>query len=218
MVSVAQKVDVSPPSSLCVDFIEGSIGQIEYKPPKQAALHALESINRWVHTIARRDSRLEGMSCTFTGLVCAGRQVHVTHVGDTRLYQLRDDRFELLTVDHVAGPGLQQILTRAVGADSDVRIDYLAVQAEPFDRYLLCTDGVHGGLKDGVLRELLGKRATPEATAREIVDCAIATSIDDNATALIVDVIELPKATYAEIETALVQSKILRGAIDRRAR
>jgi serine/threonine protein phosphatase PrpC/serine/threonine protein kinase len=190
-------------------FIEGCAGQIANKSPKEAALHAFESMNRWLHTIARRDADLAGMSCTFTGLVCCGRQAYVAHVGDSRLYRLRGDRLEMLTIDHVAGPGRQQILTRAVGAEEDVRIDYLALQNEPFDRYLLCTDGVHGGLREGVLRELLGRRAAPQETAREIVDRALATSVGDNATALVVDIVELPAATYTEIATTLAQSKIL---------
>jgi hypothetical protein len=149
------------------------------------------------------------MSCTFTGFLCTGRQVHVVHVGDSRLYRLRGEKLELLTTDHVAGPALRHILARAIGADADVRIDYLALQNERHDRYLLCTDGVHAGLRDEVLREMLGRRAAPEETAKEIVDKALAARIGDNASALILDVVGLPPTDYADIETAIAKEAVL---------
>jgi serine/threonine protein phosphatase PrpC len=190
-------------------FIEGCIGQIAYRSPKEAALLSLQSVNRWLHAIARRDPNLQGMASTFTGLVCSGREAHVIHVGDSRLYRLRGDQLEVLTSDHVAGPGFQHALTRALGAEEDVLIDYLSLQNEPHDRYLLCTDGVHAGLRESVLREILGRRAGPEETAREIVAQSLSTPVGDNATALVVDLVELPAATYSEIETALAGSAFL---------
>jgi serine/threonine protein phosphatase PrpC len=147
-------------------FIDGCVGQMPRTSAKQAALGSLEAANRWLHATSRRDADLAGMSCTFTALVCAGRRAHVVHVGDSRLYRLRGERLELLTTDHNAGPGLAHVLTRAVGAEEDVRMDYLSLQNDPFDRYLLCTDGVHGGLGDAVLRELLGSRRGADETAR----------------------------------------------------
>jgi serine/threonine protein phosphatase PrpC len=190
-------------------FIEGCLGQIARASAKEATIHSLESINRWIHAVGRIDSTLQGMACTFTGLVCDGRQAHVIHVGDSRLYRLRGDRLELLTTDHMAGPAARHVLTRAVGAEAEVRIDYLALQNEQFDRYLFCTDGVHGGLSDRALRELLGRRAAPEETAKEIVDKALAAGVGDNATALVLDVVELPPAEYVDLAATLANGTIL---------
>jgi serine/threonine protein phosphatase PrpC len=165
-------------------FIEGCFGTTVHTSPKEIAIRSLESINRWIHAVGRVDPNLQGMACTFTGLVCNGRQAHVIHVGDSRLYRLRGDRLELLTTDHTAGSGQRHLLIRAVGADADVRIDYFTLQNELYDRHLFCTDGVHGGLSDDALREMLGRRAAPEETAKAIVDKALAARIGDNATAL----------------------------------
>lgn len=190
-------------------FIEGCVGLIAQKSPKEAALHSLESINRWIHAMGRRDPAAAGMACTFTGLVCRGRLSHLVHVGDSRLYRLRGDRLELLTTDHVVGPGATHMLTRAIGAEADVVIDFLLLQNEPHDRYLFCTDGVHGGTSDGMLREVLARRAAPQQAAQELVELAIASHLGDNATALVLDILELPDADYGEIEGALGNRSIL---------
>jgi len=121
---------------------------------------------------------------------------------------LRGQRLESLTTDHTAGPGYPRILTRAVGAEAHLRIDYLSLQNEPYDRYLFCTDGVHSALSEEALREMLGCRAAPEETARQIVDKAIAGRIGHNATALILDIVQVPSANFADVETAFANEHI----------
>ncbi|MGO9360455.1 MAG: bifunctional protein-serine/threonine kinase/phosphatase [Xanthobacteraceae bacterium] len=185
-------------------FIEGYLGRGRHEGPRDASVRSLEAVNRWVHAMGRRDPDLQGMACTFTALVCEGRELHVVHVGDSRLYRLRGSQLQQLTVDHALGAGQLGVLTRAVGADDEVRIDYVKLPNEPHDRYLLCTDGVHGGVADEVLREILIRRATPDETAREIVDRAIAAHIGDNATALVVDVIALPSSAFSDVESAVL--------------
>jgi serine/threonine protein phosphatase PrpC len=190
-------------------FIEGCHGLDGRMPPKDRAIRSLETMNRWIHAIGRMDPALEGMACTFTGIVCSGRNAHVVHAGDSRLYRLRGERLDLLTTDHMSGPALRHILARAIGAEADIRIDYLLLDNEAHDRYLLCTDGVHDGVSDIALCEMLARRAAPEETAREIVDRAIASRVGDNATALVLDVLALPWLDYADITAAIAQGDIL---------
>jgi len=189
-------------------FIEGCLDRAAWTSPKRTAARSLEAMNRWIHAAGREDPDLEGMACTFTGLLCTGRQAHVVHVGDSRLYRLRGDRLELLTTDHMAGPGHGHILTRALGAEAHLRIDHLALQNESYDRYLFCTDGVHDALSEEALREMLGCRAAPEETARQIVDKAVAGGIGDNATALILDIVQLPTANFADVEAAFANEPV----------
>lgn len=179
-------------------FIEGCLDTTRASI-KEAGMSGLDAMNRWLQSIGRDDATLRGMACTFTGLVAVGRQAHVFHVGDSRLYRLRGDRFEQLTVDHSGGPGLSHVLTRAVGAEECLRVDYAAFENEPHDRYLLCTDGVHGGLSQRRLRDMLGRRASPQETAREIVRDAVATPVGDNATALVLDIVDLPAVDDLDI-------------------
>ena len=112
---------------------------------KANAVTALTAANRWLHTQANADPALLGMATTFTGLILRGRQIHVLHVGDSRLYRLRDGRLDRLTIDHVPPrSAMSNKLTRALGAQPDIRIDYESEAARLHDRYLLCSDGVHG--------------------------------------------------------------------------
>jgi serine/threonine protein kinase/serine/threonine protein phosphatase PrpC len=176
-------------------FVDGCADASRPGSTKERGLRSLLAINRWVHGLGQSDAALEGMASTFTGLVCVGHQAHVFHVGDSRLYRLRGDRLELLTTDHTIGPG-EHIITRAIGAEADVRIDYVAAETERGDRFLLSTDGVHGGLNNLVLLKHLGRRASPQEAADAIVEAALDARIGDNATALVLDILDLPSMDY----------------------
>ena len=184
--------------------IDAYLSQSEIRGVKRNISTAFDHLNRWIHAIGRTDPALSGMACTLTVLVLRGRQAHVAHVGDTRLYRLRDDRLTQLTEDHTpAAAGLRHVLTRAIGAADSVRVDYDVEEARVHDRYLLCSDGVHGGLSDQRLRGILMARASPDETARQIVDAALAARIGDNATALVLDVPGLPEPNMLDLETAI---------------
>ncbi len=171
---------------------------------KANAVTALNAINRWVHTQGQADAALQGMACTFTALILRGRQMHVVHVGDSRLYRLRDGVLVRLTTDHVPPrSAMRNMLTRALGAEPDIRIDYDSEAARLHDRYLLCTDGVHGALSDRAIRDELDRRDAPGETARKLVQAALQARIGDNATALMVDVVGLPDADRFDLESAV---------------
>jgi len=150
-------------------FIDGCVGHA-LRPSKDGAAHSLQSINRWIHAVGQRYADLRHMGTTFAGFVCAGREAHIFSAGDSRIYRLRGDRLEQLTTDHHAGPGQRHVVTRAVGLEADLRIDYVPVQVEPFDRHLLCTDGVHQGVSDEALRACLAReRAARQPGAERYV-------------------------------------------------
>ncbi len=113
------------------------------------------------------------MGCTFTALVLRGRIAHMLHVGDTRAYRLRGERLACLTTDHVRegrGAGRSNILSRALGVETEVRLDYAAHPVALHDRYLLCSDGVHGFLTPEVLADILRERSGSEDSARALVE------------------------------------------------
>lgn len=197
-------------AELCVrGFLEGLVGTWRSGNTRDAAVRSLEAINRWIHAVGRRDDDLKGMSTTFTAMISRGREIHILHVGDSRLYRLRGDQLQQMTADHALGPGQLNMLTRAVGAEGELRIDYVNEPAEAHDRFLLCTDGVYKSMPDRVLREMLMHRATPTETCRELIERALATSVGDNATAIVLDLIELPPPAYGEIDRLVRDSAIL---------
>jgi serine/threonine protein phosphatase PrpC len=189
-------------------FIDGCAGRALHASLRDSAAQGLQSINSWIHAIGLRDANLQHMGTTFAGFVSAGREAHIFSAGDSRIYRLRGDRLEQLTTDHHAGLGQQHVVTRAVGLESDLRIDYVPVRLEPFDRYLLCTDGVHQGVSDETLRACLARRTEPGDSAREIVQAALASHIGDNATALILDFANLPRPELGDFQAALPAGSI----------
>jgi serine/threonine protein phosphatase PrpC len=156
---------------------------------------ALGSANLWIHAMGRRDPNLAGMGSTFSAVILRGRRAHLAHVGDSRIYRLRGESLERLSEDHtLGGPEQDHILYRAVGLEDRLRIDYSEHPLEPHDRFLLCSDGLYGALKQADLARVLLERATPESTAETLVELALQRGSQDNVTALVADVLSLPKA------------------------
>ncbi len=185
-------------------FIEGYFGLPETLGVERAAGRALAAMNRWIHMQGRHDQFLENMSTTFSALIFRGRQAYVVHVGDSRIYRLRGQQLMRLTVDHtLSNPDLNHILFRAIGLEESLRIDYAVHSLEPHDRFLLCSDGVHGVLADRRIQPLLVQYAAPEECAQAIVQAALDAGSQDNITALVIDLIGLPAADQGDLEAMI---------------
>ena len=167
---------------------------------RQASARALDSINSWIVGQSRVSPALEGMATTFTALVLDGRAGHCLHVGDSRAYRLREGALEQLTEDHVMGRGdFAHVLRRAVGLEDSVRLDHSTFPLRQHERYLLCSDGVHGALRESELKRILAARAAPDQTAQELVEAALDAGSADNCTAVVVDILDTPPAPEDEI-------------------
>jgi serine/threonine protein phosphatase PrpC len=185
-------------------FLDGVLSRSEMVDLRSSAGRTIASLNRWVHAIGKTDPALAGMACTLTAVVLRGRRLHVFHVGDTRLYRLREDELEQLTTDHTLGhPGTSSALTRAIGALDEIRVDYAEHLARAHDRLLIVSDGVHGGVSEARIAAELRRRAAPEETARRLVDTALGARVGDNATALVLDIVELPLPDQADIAASV---------------
>ena len=191
-------------------FIDAYYALPETLGVQRAAARALEAANQWICAQGRNDPQLSGMSCTFSGLILTRRSGHVVHIGDSRIYRLSDGRLDRLTTDHVMGRGdLAHVLQRAIGFEDFVKFDHSAIPLRQHDRFLICTDGVHGALNDARLKALLDERAAPEESAQALVDAALAAGGQDNATALVLDVIDLPPADQDDLTHAMAGLPIL---------
>jgi serine/threonine protein phosphatase PrpC len=188
-------------------FLDGFCDLPETMEVRRAAAKVIDALNGWIHSQALQDLKLTGMGCTFTALVLRGRTAHVLHVGDTRAYRLSRDRLTCLTTDHVrqGGAGRSNILTRALGVETEVRLDYTSQPVAQHDRFLLCSDGVHGFLAAEAIADILRERVSSEDTARALVKAALQAGSTDNCTALVLDVIGLPTAESAEIGANIAQ-------------
>ncbi|HXS31044.1 MAG TPA: protein kinase, partial [Steroidobacteraceae bacterium] len=171
---------------------------------------ALQSINSWLHGMAARDPAMQHAATTLTALVFAGRDAHIVHVGDTRAYLLHDGQLLCLTEDHtLRQPEREHVLIRALGLEPSVRADFRAQPLRAHDRLMLCTDGVHGVLGQEKLRALLLRRHAPEEEAERIVDTALQAGSQDNASCIVIDVLEVPELSAPELREQLSALPIL---------
>ena len=192
-------------------FLDGFCDLPETMEVQRAGARILSSLNGWINALGRQDPALAGMGCTFTALVLRGRLAHLLHVGDTRAYRFSRDRLTCLTSDHVRqdGAGGSRTLTRALGVEPEVRLDYASQPVALHDRFLLCSDGVHAFLGEPEIAEILRDRSAPEDTASALVAAALQSGSTDNCTAMVLDVVALPTAGSADISAAVMQLPII---------
>lgn len=173
-------------------FIDGYLDQNPLNGIAVNGIKALRGFNRWLHAKGRSDPAMQGAATTFTALVLRGREAVALHVGDSRAWHFRDGVLTRLTEDHTrAALGHSNILYRAVGIEADVKLDVRQVGLAPHDRLLLTTDGVHGVLEEAEIARLLGRRGSPDADARAVLAAVEAAGPIDNATAIVIDVVQV---------------------------
>lgn len=160
-----------------------------------AGAKVLTALNRWLYGQGHREYDTEqAMVTTLSVLVIKSATAHLFHIGDTRIYRMRKGAIEKLTHDHRVIVGADKnVLSRAMGIDLRMKIDYRAVPVEPGDIFMLTTDGVHDFLDDTVLAEFLyGNSLQPGTATKRIVERAIAAGSDDNISCLAVKVDGVP--------------------------
>jgi serine/threonine protein phosphatase PrpC len=163
-----------------------------------------KALNRWVIAEGGRNAELAGMATTLSVLVLRGRRYYTAHIGDSRIYRFHQGRLLPLTVDHVwEHPELNNVLSRAIGLDPRVLLDFGDGELAVGDRFLLVSDGVWGVLPDALMTEILLDHPEPQAAAAALTSLALAHGGQDNATAVVIDVLALaPESLRDSLEGA----------------
>ena len=164
---------------------------------------AVRLANRKIYNEGAKSPDLSGMGTTVVAALVAGDRMTIVSVGDSRLYRLRQGALEQLTKDDTwlasvlgekqaedADPQhpLRHVLTSVVGTKDDVKPGSREEQMVAGDRFLLCTDGIHGKLDSGSLTNLLLTAPSASDGAESVVKEAITRGTSDNATALVINV------------------------------
>jgi len=160
-----------------------------------AGAKVLSALNRWLYGQGHREyDSARAMVTTLSVLVIKSATAHLFHVGDTRIYRMRKGCIECLTRDHRVLVGADRnVLSRAMGIELHMEIDYRATAVEAGDVFLMTTDGVHDFLDDNVLAEhLYSNRLQPDVAARRIVEHALESGSDDNVSCQVLKVECLP--------------------------
>lgn len=149
---------------------------------------AIGLANRRVREAAAQDGALAGMGTTVVVLWVRGRNAHVAHVGDSRLYRYRQGGLEQLTQDHSwpsEDGGMRNVLTRAVGAEDNVDIDHRVLDVAAGDIFLLCSDGLTRPVGDDRIVATLREVKTGEEASQRLIDLAKENGAPDNVTVVL---------------------------------
>ena len=152
----------------------------------------LNANNRWLLAQGAAHRGLAGMATTLSALVLRGARYYTAHVGDTRIYLLRGGRLRRLTSDHVWDrPDMRHVLSRAIGLDPHLAVDYSEDPLAADDLFLLASDGLWEPLGEYAMRGLLEELADPQAAAQALAEEALRRGGRDNASALVARVASL---------------------------
>jgi len=201
-------------------------------PPEEALRQAVRAANTVIHDRGQANAEFQGMGTTSSALLLMPSHAIVAQVGDSRVYRLRGGKLEQLTFDHslvwemtaagqmprgeVANFIPKNIITRSLGPHADVQVDLEGpFTLEAGDRFLVCSDGLSGQLKDTEIGVVLSALRPSEA-ARALVDMANLRGGPDNITVLVIEVrsAETPGAAQViEVPVAHTPTSPLRSAL-----
>jgi len=169
-----------------------------------SAQRVLGATNSWLHAQTRRSPfRYEadrGYVCTFSGMVIKSTTAHLFHAGDARIYRVLGERIEQLTVDHRLRVSDEvSYLSRALGADAQLELDYRAVPVARGHVFVLATDGVYEHASEQSMVDALQRHgADLDAAAQAIVAAAYDNGSGDNLTVQVVRVDDVPSQNASE--------------------
>ncbi|MDJ0762677.1 MAG: protein phosphatase 2C domain-containing protein [Myxococcota bacterium] len=165
---------------------------------------ALQSATYLVYGIAEQKPSYQGMGTTFSALLLIGAYAVTGQVGDTRIYCVRDDKAIQLTEDHTLinwqiQEGIitkeeakyaphKNVITRAVGNKDYVQVDTQVISVCPRDKFLICSDGLHGYIEDTEIPSILAQ--DPSTACDVLIDLANERGGKDNITAVIVELLD----------------------------
>ncbi len=152
----------------------------------------------------------KGYLTTFSSVIVKSRTAHFFHVGDSRVYRMHsiDGKLVLdqLTHDHTAViDDNRAILSRAIGMDNRLHLDYGKIPVAEGDVLLLTSDGVHDFLSAEQLIAIMSAAATAEIASNELVAAALANGSDDNVSAVVAKIESLPDESLEDYSNKLTR-------------
>jgi serine/threonine protein phosphatase PrpC len=194
-------------SKTAVDFVSNYILQFpEVLSEKENITEGIRDIvkkaNTDVYIESNKHESNTGMGTTFIIAVVSGNQLYIGHVGDSRVYAIREGRIKRLTTDHSYVEELIQtgsltreeaenhpdknIITRALGCSEDIEVDVYTHEMLPDDYIIMCTDGLTNKLSEVEIKETVEGSAGPEQACEQLIEKANEKGGEDNITVIII--------------------------------
>ena len=177
---------------------------------------AIRCANGAVFGKARAEPELHNMGTTIVAMREDADLLHLCHVGDSRIYRMRQGQLDQVTRDHSLinlyadnpqlasrfGPPNSNVIVRAIGLHENVEIDHRVVAMEENDLYLLCCDGLTDMVDDWMLKELLADAAAaPDNSLEECCDALVRSALSnggvDNVSVIVVRIQNVEAAPSA---------------------
>lgn len=186
-------------SQMAVDtlnkFFSISSGSID---PISFLIKALEQANLNIYNESLRTPSLKGMGTTLTALHFSYDTANIAHVGDSRIYLIREDMIWQLSEDHTLvveqkignSYPLRNVITRSVGYERETKIDTYTKKIDTADLYLLCTDGLYNFVKNREIAHTISSSSSLEKGVKKLIDLANSRKADDNITVVAVKVVD----------------------------
>lgn len=173
-------------------------------PTQVRLLHALKIANDRLFKKASQDPSLRGMGTTVSGIQFDHTYANLAHVGDSRIYRLRNGQITQLSRDHswvqeqidagllseeeAHSHPLKNIITRSMGHEPDIKVDLGKDKYQPGDKFLLCSDGLSNLVPDQILLQVVSSLEL-EAAVNELIRLSLEAGGQDNTTAVLVEVL-----------------------------
>jgi len=181
----------------------GLIRETEHAKPEAETLRTvIEKVNRELWEQQKTDLTLSGMGTTLTVMWPAPTEMIIAQVGDSRAYLMRDGSFRQMTEDHsmvadlvrrgilteeqAACHPMRNYITRAVGTDEQVEADITVVGRRAGDRWLICSDGLHGLVNKTELCRMMEMENIEEA-ANAMLEAALNNGGRDNISLIVME-------------------------------
>ena len=170
--------------------------------PIKVIRHAIETANTEILERSRREEHLRGMGTTIVVCTVVGHYAYVANVGDSRLYVIQGEIHQV-TKDHSLVQEMvrmgeikpeearnhpnKNVITRAVGVEKEVNIDFFDLRIRKGDKILLCSDGLSNMLEDNEIREIVTSGGDVEERARKLITAANQNGGKDNISVVLVE-------------------------------
>lgn len=197
-----------------VNFLQDYYATSESWSVETSASSVINAINSWLYSQNRKDlyhlDKDKGYVCTFSTMILKSAMAHIFHVGDVRIYKLRNNEFEQLTTDHrVWISEDKSYLGRALGIDSKLNIDYEKVPVLEDDIFIFATDGVYEFVDNVFISDSIKRYENDlDAVAKIIIEKAYDNGSGDNLTVQLIKVDKLPNKDIKEIQNHLYERPI----------
>ncbi|MFV1982620.1 MAG: protein kinase [Thiohalomonadales bacterium] len=196
-------------SEACVSgFLNDYYSTPESWAVKTSSHKILSALNHWLHGTGQREyGSNKGMVTTISTLVFKSNTAYMFHVGDTRIYRLRNNELQLLTQDHrITVEKGKTYLARAMGIQLHLDIDYKKISLESNDIFIMLTDGVFEFVTDKEIKNTVNVNINDlNKIVENIIELAINHNSDDNLTCQIIRIISLPHKNEKEFYDTLTK-------------